>query len=524
MRFFNTAGPVKSGRHYCLPPLERWDLAEIQMLIDQEKYFLLHAPRQTGKTTCLLALADRLNREGRYRAVYANVEPAQAYRENVDQGMRVVVEQISRSARDQIGDASAVALGREKMAVSTGGTLVEEFLTAWCESSGLPTVLLLDEVDALVGDTLIALLRQLRAGYPKRPTHFPQTVILCGVRDLRDYRIHASSEKAVITGGSAFNIKAESLRLGDFNAGEMRALLQQHTDETGQVFTPEALDAVWTQTQGQPWLINALAYEVCFQMREGRDREQPVTAARIAQAKENLILRRVTHLDQLADKLTEARVRRVIEPMLAGRALSDVPDDDRQYLVDLGLLRRDGSGGLVVANPIYREVLPRMLAGGPQDSLPHITPTWLNPDGSLNPERLREAFLTFWRQHGQPLLGSAPYHEIAPHLVLMAFLHRVVNGDGTLEREYAIGSGRMDLCLRYGAVTLGIELKVWREGEADPLTEGLEQLDGYLAGLGLDGGWLVIFDRRPGQPPIRDRTSSTEQASPQGRRITVVRA
>jgi hypothetical protein len=111
---------------------------------------------------------------------------------------------------------------------------------------------------------------------------------------------------------------------------------------------------------------------------------------------------------QLADKLREARVRRVIEPMLAGTALGEVAEDDRQYLVDLGLLRRVGGGGLVVANPIYREVLPRMLASGPQDSLPQIAPTWLNPDGSLNPEQLLAAFLSFWRQHGQPLPGSAP--------------------------------------------------------------------------------------------------------------------
>ena len=106
----------------------------------------------------------------------------------------------------------------------------------------------------------------------------------------------------------------------------------------------------------------------------------------------------------------------------------------------------------------------------------------------------------------------------------MAFLHRVVNGDGTLEREYAIGSGRMDLCLRYGAVTLGLELKVWRDGEPDPLAEGLTQLDGYLAGLGLDAGWLVIFDRRAGQPPIAERTHRDAGCSPQGRRIQVVRA
>jgi hypothetical protein len=524
MRFFTTEGPVRPDDHYSLPPLQRWDLEAVLTLIDQKKYFLLHAPRQTGKTSCLMALAEHLNREGRYRAVYANLEPAQAVREDVTMGMTAAVEQIARGARDQIADRAATDLAESIIARSSGPTMVEEFLTRWCALSAVPTVLLLDEVDTLIGDTLISLLRQLRAGYPKRPVQFPNTVLLCGVRDLRDYRIHASSEKAAITGGSAFNIKAKSLRLGDFTAAEVRALLQEHTAETGQAFAPDALERVWTLTMGQPWLVNALAYETCFEMREGRDRSRSITTDRIEQAKENLILRRVTHLDQLADKLRESRVRRVIEPMLAGTALGDVPEDDRQYLVDLGLLRRANGGGLVVANPIYREVLPRALASGPQDSLPQIAPIWLHPDGTLNPERLRDAFLAFWRQHGQPLLGSAPYHEIAPHLVLMAFLHRVVNGGGTLEREYAIGRGRMDLCLRYGAVTLGIELKVWRDGESDPLNEGLEQLDGYLAGLGLDTGWLVIFDRRTGQPPIRERTTSAEQSSPQGRRITVIRA
>jgi hypothetical protein len=210
--------------------------------------------------------------------------------------------------------------------------------------------------------------------------------------------------------------------------------------------------------------------------------------------------------------------------MLAGTALGDVPDDDIQYLLDLGLLLRDGARGLVVANPIYREVLPRMLASGPQDSLPRISPTWLNTNGTLNPSALLSAVLAFWRQHGEPLLGSAPDHEIAPHLVLMAFLHRVVNGGGALEREYAIGMGRMDLCLHYGAVTLAMELKVWRDGAADPLAEGLEQLDGDLAGLGLSSGWLVIFDRRSGQPPIRERTASSTTRSPHGRCVQVVRA
>jgi hypothetical protein len=524
MRFFNTEGPVRPADHYCLPPLERWDLAEVLGLIEQKKYFLLHAPRQTGKTSCLLALMERLNREGRYRAVYANLETAQTAREDVGQGMRAIGGAIEAAARltlddDRLPDWTEEAWGRRgQHGVLTG------LLEQWSAQTPAPLILLLDEVDALIGDTLISLLRQLRAGYPQRPAHFPQTVVLCGVRDLRDYRIHARSESAPITGGSAFNIKAESLRLGDFTAAETRALLLEHTAATGQVFTPEALDRVWDLTQGQPWLVNALAYRACFRIPAGRDHTRPITLDLIDQAKEAMILERVTHLDQLADKLREERVRRVIEPMLAGTVPEAVPTDDRDYLVDLGLLRRNGAGGLVVANPIYREVLPRALASGPQDSLPHISPTWLNADGRLNPERLLEAFLAFWRRHGQPLLASAPYHEIAPHLVLMAFLHRVVNGDGTLEREYAIGSGRMDLCLRYRDLTLGMELKVWRDGAPDPLAEGLEQLDGYLAGLGLDTGWLVIFDRRSGQPPIAERTACHTATSPQGRSIQVVRA
>ena len=524
MRFFNTEGPVRADLHYCLPPLHRWNLDDVLTLIARHKYFLLHAPRQTGKTSCLLALMEHLNREGRYRAVYANLETAQTAREDVARGMRAICGALASAARLYLREERLLGWIEAAWAARGPEGVFNELLACWSAHTPQPLVVLLDEVDALIGDTLIALLRQLRAGYNQRPTAFPQSVILCGVRDLRDYRIHARSEPSPITGGSAFNIKAKSLRLGDFTPAEVTTLLQEHTSDTGQAFTPEALTRVWDLTQGQPWLVNALAYEACFERPEGRDRSRPITVELIDQAKEQLILNRVTHLDQLADKLREDRVRRVIEPMLAGALMEAGLEDDIQYLIDLGLCRMAPGEGLTIANPIYREVLPRALAFTPQATLPQITPTWLNADGSLNPDRLLEAFLTFWRQHGQPLLRSAPYAEIAPHLVLMAFLHRVVNGGGTLEREYAIGSGRMDLCLRYGVVTLGMELKVWRDGAPDPLTAGLTQLDGYLAGLGLETGWLILFDRRTGQPPIAERTARSEQTSPQGRRIQVVRA
>ena len=107
---------------------------------------------------------------------------------------------------------------------------------------------------------------------------------------------------------------------------------------------------------------------------------------------------------------------------------------------------------------------------------------------------------------------------------MMAFLHRVVNGQGTIEREYAIGSRRMDLLVRYGSLQLAFELKVWRERGKDPLAEGLKQLDHYLTGLGLNTGWLVIFDQRHGLPDIGERLSAKVVEVRDGRFITVIRA
>jgi len=254
------------------------------------------------------------------------------------------------------------------------------------------------------------------------------------------------------------------------------------------------------------------------------DEATAITPEHFQTAKEILIKRQDTHLDSLAERLREPRVKAIIEPILAGLELGSVPNDDIQFLIDLGLCVMDARGGLAIANPIYREVLPRVLAVPPMASLPQIAPSWLTATGELDTAALLKAFLEFWLQHGEPLLKSASYPEIAPHLVLMAFLHRVINGGGTLEREYAIGRDRMDLCLRYGAVTLGIELKVWRDKKGDPLTKGLVQLDGYLARLNQESGWLVIFDRRADAPELEERLSSSLQQSPDGRGITVIRA
>ena len=507
MRFFNTAGPVNCEKHYCLSPLERINLTEVLSLIGQEKYFVLHAPRQTGKTSALLALRDYLNIEGRYRCLYVNFEVAQGYRERINEGMTALLQEISGQARLALRDNTADAIVRDL--IQLGAPSLSEFLNRWCSATSQPTILFIDEIDALVGDLLITVLRQLRAGYPHRPQAFPQSVILCGVRDVRDYRIHSSQSQEIITGGSAFNIKAVSLRLGDFTQPEVERLLLQHTAETGQAFEPDALATVWHLTQGQPWLVNALAYETTFTMRAGRDRSRPITAEMIQEAKENLILRRETHLDQLTDKLKEERVRRVVEPMLQGYELERaVTEDDLRYVADLGLIRRTPFGPQI-ANPIYGEIIPRELSFITQLNFESTFQSawYIRPDGRLDLSKLLAAFQQFFREHSESWVERFDYKEAGPQLLLQAFLQRIVNGGGRVEREYGLGRKRTDLLVLW---PLGddmrqaqrgvIELKVLYKSLEATLAEGVAQTWAYADRCGAAEAHLVIFDRTPGKP------------------------
>lgn len=514
-RWFNTAGPCQADIHYMLSPTQR--LPNLERLIEQRSYFVIHAPRQTGKTTAMMALAQQLTESGRYTSVLLSVELGAPFKDAPSTAEAAIISSWQRAARVYLPSE----LRPPDWTETQTGQRIEAALGQWAETSPRPLVILIDEIDSLQDETLLTVLRQLRNGYPSRPQSFPHSVGLIGLRDVRDYKV-ASGGSGRLNSASPFNIKVKSLTLRDFNLEEVAALYAQHTEETGQRFTTEAIAYAYDLTQGQPWLVNAIAKESVEELVS--DPTEAITVEHIQEAKEVLIRRQDTHLDSLGERLREPRVKAIIEPMLAGQGLGETPDDDRQFLVDLGLVRRDPQGGLVIANPIYREVIPRVLTGGTQDSLPRIAPSWLNADGELNSDRLLEAFLAFWRQHGEPLLRSVSYHEIAPHIVLMAFLHRVVNGGGTLDREYAIGSDRMDICLRYGKATLGIELKVWRDRGSDPLGKGLVQLDGYLARLGLETGWLVIFDQRSGQPSIEERTTTTLERTAKGRAVTVIRA
>ncbi|MDR2523609.1 MAG: ATP-binding protein [Synergistaceae bacterium] len=500
-----------------LDPLRRVNYNEIVTLIDQQRYFVLHAPRQTGKTTSLLAMADKINGEGRYHCVYVNVEAAQTARNDVARGVTAILSRLASAVSD-LPLFAGLAPDIVREGSDTAFTAALEIL---CKILDKPLVLFIDEIDALVGDTLVSVLRQLRDTYTNRPRKAPISVVLCGVRDIRDYRIHRSDGE-IITGGSCVNIKAKSLRLGDFSREEIRELYVQHTEMTGQVFEENIYPKVWELTHGQPWLVNALANQVTFEMTEGRGRKNPITLDMIEKAAEQLILLRVTHLDHLTDKLREDRVRRVIAPIVAGENWykdhkGELHPDDIQYVIDLGLLRREGADqgrALVVSNAIYKEVIPRELTAVMEDNLTSSPrqPWYVNEDGTLDIKKLLREFQLFFRENSESWLERFDYKEAGFQLLLQAFLQRIVNGGGLIGREYALGRGRVDLLVRWrypaGAARenrkeqrIVLELKTIRpngHGPARVLAEGLEQTASYAAQSGAEEAHLLVCDERPG--------------------------
>ena len=520
MREFSTAGPVVLEDHYCLPPLRRLDLDEILGHVRGKRYFVLHGPRQSGKTSVLLALRDLLNsgRVGDYRATHVNLEVGQAAREDTERAMRSILRRLAdRALLD--GDGFVAETWNETLADAGPDAALAALLTRWSQSNPTPLVLLLDEVDALVGDTLISVVRQLREGHELRPRAFPQSVALCGLRDVEDYRTEWE-EKSGLDGGSPFNILSDSLRLGDFSEAEVAALLGQHTAETGQRFEVDAVRAVWAETRGQPWLVNALAYQACFRDETGSDRRREITAADILRAREALILRRDAHIRQLGRRLREERVRRVIEPLLSGER-SRQSARDIAYARDLGLIAPDPP--VRIANPIYREVVPRELTAVVQEELPPGTASCLASDGGLDMRRLLGGFQRWFRENAEHWLELPEYKEAARQLLLMAFCQKIVNSGGRVEREYAAGRGRMDLLLLWphaaGEQRVVVECKVLRGGLAATVRAGAQQTASYMDTGGADEGHLVVFDPDPGR--TREQKMFRREEEFGGRAITV---
>jgi hypothetical protein len=297
------------------------------------------------------------------------------------------------------------------------------------------------------------------------------------------------------------------------------------------MFDPAIWPELWQDTMGQPWLVNALAHECTWQDRSARaDRSVPITLERYKAARERLILRRDTHLDQLTDKLKEDRVKNVIGPLLASPSeLGALREDDLQYVEDLGLIRRRPN--LAISNRIYQEILPREITAPIQTGLYQPQAWYLTPERNIDMPKLIAAFQQFFREHSDAWLAGFSYHEAGPQLLLQAFLQRIVNGGGRINREYGLGLKRTDLLLEWpidpeqgyhGPMQrVVIECKLLHVGHKleTTIAEGLRQTADYADRCAANEMHLIIFDRQPGK--AWGKRIWLKQKQHNGREITV---
>jgi len=490
---FNIAGPCHPNKHYMLPTQERCQ--GIMELIDQEQYFVIHAARQSGKTTLLLELAQQLNEGENYYALYCSLESVQGITDPKE-GIPAIIHVMKTQIKfDKTLRQCAFA---EQVNENEFNVALREALTYCCEDLDKPLVILFDEIDCLSDGTLISFLRQLRDGYVNRSRiPFVHSVMLIGMRNIRDYKGKISEERETLGSASPFNIVKTSKTLRNFTRDEIAKLYAQHTQQTGQIFLAEIVESVYHHTQGQPWLVNAIACEIVEQILQW-DVSKEILVEQVEQAVQTLIYRRDTHIDSLMERLKEPRVQRIVEPVILGESQGySLLDDDYQYVLDLGLLA-EVEHQLIPSNPIYGEVLIRTLNSRSQMQMdrqcfPATAPAYL-VDGKLDMKHLLSDFQQFWREHSEIWVKRYQYQEAAPHLILLAFLQRVVNSGGRINRELGLGRGRLDLCVHYENQKYPIELKL----RYSPKTyqEGQKQLAKYMDKLGCEEGWLIVFDRR----------------------------
>ena len=492
VRFFNTTGPCNPDMHYMLPPEDRLVGAQLHRYIRDQLYWVLHAPRQTGKTTFLQSWMREINAGTEGLSCYVSVERCQGVPEP---------ERAMPAICDAIKEYTGMA-GLEVPEVNTTNvsSMLSNILIDWAGiAQPKPLIVLFDEVDVLEGESLISFLRQLRGGFADRGIgKFPASIALVGMRDLKDY-LTASKGGVAPNPGSPFNVKADSAVLSNFTRTDVAHLFDQRTVETGQQITPEALDYVYEQSKGQPWIVNSLFMRATMRVLD-EDSRETVTIDHVKQAREQMILARETHLDALAVRLENPKIRSVIQSLITGEPDPFLAEGEPFRLcLDLGLVTLE-NGTPSIANPIYREVIARHITYGTQLAIPQPSWPWEKPDGSLDMDRLMQEFQKFWQRHSDIWEQKTHYTEAFPHLLLMAFLQRVLNGGGYLEREYAAGRGRLDLAVEYHGQWHIIEIKLVHSYDSPETVreEGLEQIRGYRDKIDPKApAYLVIFDRRP---------------------------
>lgn len=491
-RIFEDSGIVYPQEAYHVQLDNVWNTRkqDIKTMVDKGRYFSIFAPRQSGKTTFLKDICEELHRDSMYMVIslsfqkYKDLEKEQFYSLIEKDLYQQLMDRLKEVNCDKTDTVNRLLEGHRLRDHISFSLLFEE-LNRVIEFKKI--MIFIDEFDGIPLSELenfLVVLRDLYQKYKGVTQKALYSVGLVGIRNIT---------KLVVGGVSPFNI-ADEVVMPPFSLENVRDLFAQYTDETNQPFTGEAIDRIYRETSGQPWLINRLGTILTVDIKP--ETMEPIDESDVEQAIQVLLTERNSHFDNLYEKAK--KFKETFVKIVFNNVKYSPDDEDQAWLEQYGLTRKREKKA-VVANNIYRERYIDTFfseAGGLEGV---SAAEYILPGGRLDMERVLLHFQQYISQIGVKAFykDKKPYERTGQFL-LTAWLYQFVKaGSGELRYEVLSGLGRLDILLIHNGRRYILETKVNRQALSRTVNDGIAQVSKkYLSSEAVDEGYLVIFDTR----------------------------
>jgi AAA-like domain len=495
---FNVTGNCLPDRHYMADTSAKFKA--IMRLVEQGKYFAINRPRQYGKTTMLFALTDALKKNDDYvvfRLSFEGVgdvvfETEEKFCEMFLDLLRIRAEQQKKTELEQ---AISVEISK-----THSFKLLSAAISNVVSASGRKVVVLIDEVDKSSNNQLfVSFLGILRDKYLERsdvPTF--HSVVLAGVHDVKSLKlkIRPEDEKKL---NSPWNISADFEVDMNLLPEEIRPMLEEYgRDRSVEVDAQAVAERLFYHTSGHPFLVSRLC-KMFDEKMLSKKTEQTWTVDDVDTAAHQLTQDSTVNFDDLYKNLDN---NKELFDMTRDVSLNNrrLPFSPSHPMANLGILygifaNRDGQ--LAIHNRIYQEIITNKMIfhslidnRGPLER--YDDAFWL-PGNHLDIRKVMLKFQELMRDEQSK--KDEGFLEREGRLLFLAFLKPVLNGHGYALKEPQISDEkRLDVFVAYHERRYVVELKLWYGQQAHE--NGLDQLTDYLGSMGLEEGYLLIFDHR----------------------------
>ena len=504
MRRFGTEGRLYVEDNYVVPRTE--ETADFIDRIKQGKYIVLFAPRQTGKTTFFQLALDTLTTEDlTYFPIQLNLEEYEDYTPTdfyncFYNDMREEIEDVFQRRKEVLSETFIQFLDNVEITDHVSIRRFFEKLASFLKNQKV--VLIIDEFDGIPQGAVKGLLRSLRRIYLSGRTRCPHSVSIVGVKNITQLDYDRSI--------SPFNIQQE-FHLPNFTIEQVQELLAQYTDEVGQAFAPEVINAIHKQTAGQPVLVNRFAQILTEEL--DLPKTESITMEHFTIAHAQLLQERNTNIAHLTTNVQrDPRFESILMHIMAND--DGVPfnlrNDIINQLATYGVIKNGADGMCEILNPIYLycilQVFKPLVNGLEQEYFPEDH-DYLTPTRQIELAALLDNFRDFISRAGFRILQvpDTPQESVGRHLLLAYIDEFVRRIGGVMHIEAQTGRGRMDILITHNQRKYIIETKVWRGMRR--YQAGKQQLAAYLKSEGTTEGYYVVFDhRKEAEPRVETET------------------